>query len=41
MKKEIEKLTSLLFDILIIGGGIHGAVAAIEASGQGFKTGKL
>jgi glycerol-3-phosphate dehydrogenase len=38
MKREIEKLSSEMFDVLIIGGGIHGAAIAREASRQGFKT---
>ncbi len=38
MKRDIEKLTSQEFDVLIVGGGIHGAAVAREASRQGFKT---
>lgn len=38
MKRDIEKLSSQIFDILIIGGGIHGAAVAREASRKGFKT---
>lgn len=38
MKRDLEKLTSQVFDVLIIGGGIHGAAVAREASRQGFKT---
>ena len=38
MKRDIKKLTSQIFDVLIIGGGIHGAAVAREASKNGFKT---
>lgn len=38
MKRDLEKLTSQVFDVLIIGGGIHGAAVAREACRQGFKT---
>jgi glycerol-3-phosphate dehydrogenase len=38
MKRDIEKLASEMFDVLVIGGGIHGAAIAREASREGFKT---
>ncbi len=38
MKRDIEKLSKEKFDILIIGGGIHGVTVAREAARNGFKT---
>lgn len=38
MKREIDKLKNSEFDVMIIGGGIHGATIAYEASRLGFKT---
>ncbi len=38
MIREIAKLKSEEFDVVIIGGGIHGATIAREASRQGLKT---
>ena len=38
MKRTLSKLTEQQFDVLIVGGGIHGATAAFETSRAGFKT---
>ena len=38
MIREIKKLKSEEFDVVIIGGGIHGVTIAREASLQGLKT---
>ncbi|UCE05467.1 MAG: FAD-dependent oxidoreductase, partial [bacterium] len=38
MKRNLRKLKELHFDVLIIGGGIHGAAIALEAARAGFKT---
>ncbi len=38
MKRNLEKLTDKQFDLLVIGGGVHGAAIAREAAVRGFKT---
>ena len=38
MKRDIEKLSKDEFDILVIGGGIHGITVAREAEKNGYKT---
>ena len=38
MKRDIEKLSKDKFDILIVGGGIHGVISAREAARNGYKT---
>ena len=38
MKRDIRKLASERFDVLIVGGGIHGITVAREAAKQGYKT---
>lgn len=38
MKREIEKLKSEEFDLLVIGGGIHGATIVYEAALAGLKV---
>ncbi|OGU33240.1 MAG: hypothetical protein A2057_17605 [Ignavibacteria bacterium GWA2_35_9] len=38
MKRDIEKLSKDEFDILVIGGGIHGITVAREAAKNGYKT---
>src|SRR3989339_1300932 len=38
MKRNIEKLSEVEFDILVIGGGIHGVTVAREAAKNGYKT---
>ena len=35
---NIKKLSSATYDVLIIGGGINGAVSAAALSGKGVKT---
>ena len=38
MNREIDRLANEEFDVLIIGGGIYGAIAAWDAVLRGFKT---
>ena len=38
MKRNLEKLSKDKFDILVIGGGIHGVTVAGEAANNGYKT---
>ncbi len=38
MKRNLDNLTNQTFDLLIIGGGIHGAVAAWDAALRGFSV---
>jgi glycerol-3-phosphate dehydrogenase len=38
MERDLFKLAKQQFDVLIIGGGIHGATTAFETSRAGFKT---
>jgi glycerol-3-phosphate dehydrogenase len=41
MKRDIEKLAGQSFDLLIIGGGIHGACTAWEAASRGLSVALL
>lgn len=41
MKRNVQKIASQEFDLLIIGGGIYGAVCAWEASLRGLKVALL
>ena len=38
MKRNLDKLANQTFDILVVGGGIHGAVAAWDASLRGLSV---
>ncbi|MCB0743318.1 MAG: FAD-dependent oxidoreductase, partial [Ignavibacteriae bacterium] len=38
MKREIEKLKNEKFDLLVVGGGIHGALIVWEAARNGYKS---
>src|SRR5829696_2896091 len=38
MKRNLERLANQKFDILIVGGGIHGAVAAWDAALRGLSV---
>lgn len=38
LERNLERLASETFDVLIIGGGIYGCCAAWEAASRGFKT---
>ena len=38
MKRNLEKLKSEKFDVLVIGGGIHGALIVWEAARNGYKS---
>lgn len=38
MKRNLERLTAQTFDVLVIGGGIHGAVAAWDAALRGLSV---
>ena len=38
MKRHLNQLAEQHFDVLIIGGGIHGAAVAREAAITGLKT---
>lgn len=38
MNRDLDRLTSEQFDLLIIGGGIHGLAAAYDASGRGLRV---
>jgi len=38
MKRNLERLTNQTFDLLVIGGGIHGAIAAWDASLRGLSV---
>jgi glycerol-3-phosphate dehydrogenase len=38
MKRDLEKLTDKQFDLLVVGGGVHGAAIVREAALRGFKT---
>ncbi|MBT7719477.1 MAG: FAD-dependent oxidoreductase, partial [Halieaceae bacterium] len=35
---NLEKLTEQVYDVLIVGGGINGAVAAAALAGRGVKV---
>lgn len=41
MKREFDTLTQVAFDLVIVGGGIHGAVLALAAARAGYKTALL
>ncbi len=41
MKRDLDKLDSVHFDIVIIGSGIHGAVLALEAVRNGYSVALL
>src|SRR6266540_5036758 len=41
MKRDLERLASREFDVLIVGGGIHGAVAAWDAALRGVSVGLI
>jgi glycerol-3-phosphate dehydrogenase len=38
MKRDLARLSREPFDVLVVGGGIHGAAAAREAAARGFTT---
>ena len=38
MKRNLDRLTNRAFDLLVIGGGIHGAVAAWDAASRGLSV---
>ena len=39
--KDLEKLQETVFDVLIVGGGINGAVSAAALSSRGLKVALL
>ncbi|SRR6266540_959858 len=41
MKRNLEKLANHKFDILVIGGGIHGAITAWDAALRGLSVGLI
>ena len=41
MKRNLERLASQRFDILVIGGGIHGAITAWDAALRGLSVGLI
>jgi glycerol-3-phosphate dehydrogenase len=41
MKRNLERLANRKFDVLVIGGGIHGAIAAWDASLRGLSVGLI
>ena len=41
MKRDLDKLADVHFDIVIIGSGIHGAVLALEAVRNGYSVALL
>lgn len=41
MKKKIHTLTAGTYDLVIVGGGIHGAVLALAAARAGYRTALL
>ena len=41
MKRNLERLANHKFDILVIGGGIHGAIAAWDAALRGLSVGLI
>src|SRR5262245_17839288 len=38
MKRDLERLANQIFDVLVIGGGIHGAIAAWDAALRGLSV---
>ena len=38
MKRNLERLANQIFDVVVIGGGIHGAVAAWDAASRGLSV---
>ena len=38
MKRDLDKIANQHFDVLIIGGGIHGAAIARETAMAGYST---
>ena len=38
MKRNLERLANHTFDVLVIGGGIHGAIAAWDAALRGLSV---
>ena len=38
MKRDLSKLSSRVFDVLVIGGGIHGAITAWDAAQRGLSV---
>ena len=38
MKRNLERLANQTFDVLVIGGGIHGAIAAWDAALRGLRV---
>jgi len=38
MQRNLERLSDQLFDVLVVGGGIHGAIAAWDASLRGLSV---
>src|SRR5215216_8166382 len=41
MKRNLERLTDQKYDILIVGGGIHGAITAWDAALRGVSVGLI
>lgn len=41
MHRDFKKLENSIFDLVIVGAGIHGAILALEASRQGYKVALL
>src|SRR5919106_1417938 len=41
MKRNLERLADHKFDILVIGGGIHGAITAWDAALRGLSVGLI
>ena len=41
MKRDIRKLAGRAFDIVVVGGGIHGAAAAYQLAGAGYAVALL
>src|SRR5919106_2125507 len=38
MKRDIERLANQKFDVLVVGGGIHGAITAWDAALRGLSV---
>ncbi|HOO92837.1 MAG TPA: FAD-dependent oxidoreductase, partial [Opitutales bacterium] len=41
MKRDIECLGNTPFDVLVVGGGIHGSILAWESARAGLRTALL